>query len=154
MEEKGHIWDTLATFQPHSLGTGDKCHPPCFRVLFERVQQCYILLDPTIGDFKSHRSQLTVPPHLFFQQYITKKIFRALSASWGDGARTPQAPLGSPLQISRSAAQSAASNIIYMTKYDNSRIMQTCLCNVDPLNPHFYIVRLEFTREYIFLILL
>ena len=54
------------------------------------------------------------------------------------------------LQISCNAAHSAASNITYMTKYDNSRIMQTCLCNGDPLKPHFYIVKLEFTREYIF----
>ena len=65
---------------------------------------------------------------------------------------SPPPPLGPALQNSRNAAQSAASNIIYMTKYDNSRIMQPCPCNVDPLKPHFYIVKLEFIREYIFLI--
>ena len=25
--KRGHIWDILATVQPHSLGTGDKCTP-------------------------------------------------------------------------------------------------------------------------------
>ena len=54
---------------------------------------------------------------------------------------------GPALQISHNAAQSAASNIIYMTKYDNSRIMQTCPCNVDLLKPQFYIIKLEFARE-------
>ena len=155
----GHIWDILATFQPHSLGSGDKCTPPCFRVLFGRVQQCYILRDPTKGDFKFDHLQawvtaLSVPSHLFFQQYMSKKfiffIFRALSAS--SGGHVPlRPPLGPALQISRNAAQSAASNIIHMTYYDNSRIMQTCPCNVYPLKPHFYIVKSK-TREYIFLI--
>ena len=28
--------------------------------------------------------------------------------------------------------------------------MQTCTCNEDPLTPHFYIVKLEFTGVYIF----
>ena len=55
------------------------------------------------------------------------------------------------LQISRNAAQSDASNIIYMTKYDNSHIMQTCLCNVDPLKPHFYIVKWSLQGNAIFL---
>ena len=32
--------------------------------------------------------------------------------------------------------------------------MKTCLHNVDPLKPHFYIVKLGFTRVYIFLFLL
>ena len=36
--KRGHIWDILATVQPHSLGTEDKCTPPCFRVLFGKVQ--------------------------------------------------------------------------------------------------------------------
>ena len=31
-------------------------------------------------------------------------------------------------------------------------IMQTCPCNVHPLTPHFYIVKLGFTGVYIFLI--
>ena len=55
--------------------------------------------------------------------------------------------LGPTLKISHNAAQSAASYIIYMAKYDNSHIMQTCPCNVDLLKPHFEIVKLEFTRE-------
>ena len=29
-------------------------------------------------------------------------------------------------------------------------IMQTCPCNVDPLTPHFYIVKLGFTGVFIF----
>ena len=29
-------------------------------------------------------------------------------------------------------------------------IMLTCQCNVDPLTPHFYIVKLGFTGVYIF----
>ena len=60
-------------------------------------------------------------------------------------------PFGPALKISRNAAQSAASKIIDMTKYDNSGIMQTCPCNVNPLKPHFYIIKLEFTRELFFL---
>ena len=28
-------------------------------------------------------------------------------------------------------------------------IMKTCLCNVDPLKPHFYIVKVGFTGVYI-----
>ena len=28
-------------------------------------------------------------------------------------------------------------------------IMLTCLCNIDPLTPHFHIVKLEFTWVYI-----
>ena len=70
--KRGHIWDILATVQPHSLGTGDKCTPPCFRVLFGKVQQCSILRDQTTWDLKSHHlqdgSQLYLCPHLFFQQ--------------------------------------------------------------------------------------
>ena len=53
--KRGHIWDILATGQPHSLGTGDKCLPtPCFRVLFGKEQQCSILRDQPTGDLKSH----------------------------------------------------------------------------------------------------
>ena len=57
--KRGHIWDILATVQSHSLGAGDKC-PPCFRVLFGKVQQCFILRDQTTGDLKSHHLQAGV----------------------------------------------------------------------------------------------
>ena len=33
-------------------------------------------------------------------------------------------------------------------------IMQTCPCNVHPLTPHFYIVKLGFTGVYIFFLFL
>ena len=33
-------------------------------------------------------------------------------------------------------------------------IMKTCPCNVHPLTPHFYIVKLEFTRVYIIFLFL
>ena len=36
----------------------------------------------------------------------------------------------------------------------NISIMQTCPCNNDPLTPHFYLVKLGFTRVYIIFILL
>ena len=101
--EEMHIWDIIATFQPHSLGTGDK-FPPCFKVLFGRVQQCYIIRDPTIGDFKSNHLQARVTLGLF-------------TGGGGGGGHVPlRSHLGLALQIS-----------------------------------HFYIVKLEFTREYIFL---
>ena len=77
--KRGHIWDILATVQPHSLGTGDKCPPPpCFRVLFGNVQQCSILRDQTTGDLKSHHLQagvtaLSVAPP-FLSAVHAKKI--------------------------------------------------------------------------------
>ena len=80
---------------------------------------------------------------LYYYHFIIKSVIKPLAIFYGFKPR---------IQISRNAAQSAASNIIYRTKYDNSRIMQTCPCNVDPLKPHFYRVKLELTREYIFLI--
>ena len=92
--KRGHIWDILATVQPHSLGTGDKCPIPCFRVLFGNVQQCSILRDKTTGDLKSHHLQAGVTalsvPHLFFQQNITFKGTHSLFG--GGGARAPQTP--------------------------------------------------------------
>ena len=36
--------------------------------------------------------------------------------------------------------------------FHHSTIMITCPCNVYPLTPHFYIVKVGFTRVYIFLI--
>ena len=77
MEEGAHL-GLLATVQPHSLGTGDKCPPPCFRVLFGNIQQFSILIDQTTGDLKSHHLQaevtaVSVPPpflsavHVFFK---------------------------------------------------------------------------------------
>ena len=77
--KRGHIWDILATVQPHSFGLGISA-PPCFRVLFGKVQQCCISHDQTTGDLKSHHLQagvtaLSVPPSPpFFQQYM-KKVF-------------------------------------------------------------------------------
>ena len=99
--KRGHIWDILATVQPHSLWTGISALPPCFRVLFGNVQQCSVLRDPTTGDLKSHHLQagvetLSVSP-LFFQQYMNKKVFfscvflRALMASSG-GGHVPLSP--------------------------------------------------------------
>ena len=99
--KRGHIWDILATIQPHSLGTGDKCPlPHCFRVLFGKVQQCSILRDQTTGDLKSHHLQagvtaLSVPPP--FSAVHEKKILllflRALIASSGGGGGTcPSCP--------------------------------------------------------------
>ena len=100
--KRGHIWDILATVQPHSLGTWDKCTPPCFRVLFGKVHQCSILRDPTTGDLKSHHlragvTALSVPPPPFLSAVHEKKIvfvcfLRALMASSGGGARAPEPP--------------------------------------------------------------
>ena len=64
--KRGHIWDILATVQPYSFGLGISV-PPCFRVLFGKVQQCCISRDQTTGDLKSHHLQagvtaLSVPP--------------------------------------------------------------------------------------------
>ena len=40
-------------------------------------------------------------------------------------------------------------NFIYVFFYYYfPSIMQTCPCNEHPLTPHFYIVKLEFTRVY------
>ena len=108
--KRGHIWDILAIVQPHSLGTGDKC-PPCFRVLFGKVQQCSILRDQTTGDLKSHHLQtgvtaLSVPPPPFLSAVYEKKVFcvflRALMASSAGGhvpLSTPPPPLGPALLV-------------------------------------------------------
>ena len=88
--KRGHFWDILATFQPHSLGTGDKCPPPCFRVLFGNVQQCSILRDQTTEDLKSHHLQagvtaLSVPPPFLSAVHDFLDFLRALTASSGGG---------------------------------------------------------------------
>ena len=38
--------------------------------------------------------------------------------------------------------------------YCSGGIMQTCPCDVDPLTPHFYIVKLGFTGVYIIFLFL
>ena len=127
--KEGVHFDTLATFQPHSLGTVDKCPPPppCFRVLSGKVQQCYILRDPTIGDFKSHHLQarvtaLSVPPHLFFQQYMTKKVvFLGRSRPLGGGGG--HVPLRPPLGLAPLRKHAHAINsIFHCCKNDNFQI--------------------------------
>ena len=93
MEEGTHLGHL--SYRP-ALGLGiSPPPPPCFRVLFGKVQQ-------TTGDLKSHHLQagvtaLSVPPslHLFFQQYMKNKCFlsfikRALLAS--SGGTCPSAP--------------------------------------------------------------
>ena len=45
-------------------------------------------------------------------------------------------------------------NEIYKQIDKSSYIMLTCLCNVDPLTPHFYIVKLGFTGVYIIFLFL
>ena len=77
MEEGAHLGHLSYRPAPQP---GDKCPPPCFRVLFGKVQQCSILRDPTTGDLKSQYLQagvtaLSVPPPLFFQQYMKKSLF-------------------------------------------------------------------------------
>ena len=98
--KRGHIWDILATFQPHNLGTGDKCPPPLFPSFVLEGTAVLYPPRPDRGDFKSHHLQarvtaLPVPPHLCFQQYMTKKFFvcfRALFASSGGGGACPSGP--------------------------------------------------------------
>ena len=82
MEEGAHLGHLR--YRP-ALGLGISAPPPCFRVLFEKVQQCSFLCDQTTGDLKSHHLQagvtaLSVPPpqihpHIFFQQFMKKKMF-------------------------------------------------------------------------------
>ena len=99
--KRGHTWDILATIQSNSLAAGDNSPPPCFRVLFGRVQQCSILRDQTTGDLKSHHlqghSSVCAPPppqhtHIYFQQYMTEKsvFLRTLMAS--SGGHVPLSP--------------------------------------------------------------
>ena len=98
--KRGHIWDILATVQPHSFGLGISAPPPCFRVLFGKVQQCCISRELTTGDLKSHHLQagvtaLSVPPP-FLSCSTRKKVFFKRHSwplrGWGGGARAPQAP--------------------------------------------------------------
>ena len=106
VEEGAHLGHLSYRPAPQ-LWTGDKCPPPCFRVLFGKVQQCCISRDQTTGDLKSHHLQAGVtalsvpPPHthtLFFQQYMKKVVFflRALLASSGGGGGG-HVPLRPPL---------------------------------------------------------
>ena len=37
----------------------------------------------------------------------------------------------------------------YLTRHKRVNITKTCLCNIDPLKPHFYTVKLGFTGVYI-----
>ena len=103
MEEGAHLGHL--SYRP-ALGQGISAPPPCFRVLFGKVQQCSILRNQTTGNLKSHHLQagvtaLSVPPlpHLFFQQYMKKFFFlsflRALLGSSGGGGGT--CPSGPPL---------------------------------------------------------
>ena len=105
--KRGHIWDILATVQPHSLGTGDKCSPQLVsEFCFGKVQQCSILRDPTTGDLKSHHLQagvtaLSVPPPPFLSAVHEKKFVFVcfLGHSWplrGGGGGGGQAPLSPP----------------------------------------------------------
>ena len=117
--KRGHIWDIFATVQPHSLGTGDKCPPPCVRILFGKVQQCSILHDQTTGDLKSHhlqanQSSICAPTFSFSSTYF---FLRALTASsGGGGARAPQAPpLGSGTEFRT------------LNNLNNKKITQSCL---------------------------
>ena len=99
--KSGHIWDILLPSSPTAFGLGISAHPPCFRVLFGKVQQCSILRDPTdYRDLKSHHlqagSQLYLSPPLFFQQYMKKSLFFLCVVKGthglfgGGGARAPQ----------------------------------------------------------------
>ena len=72
--------------------------PPCFRVLFGKVQKCSILRDQTTGDLNPIicKFYLCPPSPPFLSAVHEKKFFlsflRALLASSGGGARAPQAP--------------------------------------------------------------
>ena len=109
--KRGHIWDILATVEPHSFGLGISAPPPpCFRVLFGKVQQCCISRDQTTRDFKSYHlqagvSHLCPPPFLsaidlhekksFFYFLLFFKGTHGLFGGGGGGggrARAPQAP--------------------------------------------------------------
>ena len=110
--KRGHIWDILATVEPHSFGLGISAPPPCFQVLFGKVQQCCISRDQTTRDFKSYHLQAGVchlcpPPFLSAVDLHEKKSFfyffllflRALMAS--SGGHVPlRPPLGPALEDS------------------------------------------------------
>ena len=93
MEEGAHLGHL--SYSP-ALGLGLSPPPPCFRVLFGKVQQCSICRDQTTGDLNSIicKFYLCPPPHLFFQQFIKKSIFVVFTGTFGlfGGARAPQAP--------------------------------------------------------------
>ena len=104
MEKGAHLGHLNYRPAPQ-LWTGDKCPPPCFRVLFGKVQKSCISRDQTTGAFKSHHlqagvSHLCPPPLPPFLSAVHEKsffffFFRALMASsvgGGGGARAPQAP--------------------------------------------------------------
>ena len=104
MEEGAHLGHL--SYRP-ALGQG-VIPPPCFRVLFGKVQQCSILRDQTTGNLKSHHLQagvtaLSVPPPPPFLSAVHEKVLlfflsflRALLASSGGGGGTcPSGPLGS-----------------------------------------------------------
>ena len=104
MEEGAYLGHL--SYRP-ALGLGISA-PPCFRVLFGKVQQCSIRRDQTTGDLKSHYLQagvtaISVPPssHPFFQQYMKKSFLsflRALLAS--SGGHVPlRPPLGPALAL-------------------------------------------------------
>ena len=42
--------------------------------------------------------------------------------------------------------------VVFLSISSNQNIMKICPCNVHPLTSHFYMVKLRFTRVYIFLI--
>ena len=102
--KRGHIWDILATVQPWDRGLSP---PPCFRVLFGKVQQCSILRNQTTGNLKSHHLQagvtaLSVPPPPPFLSAVHEKvllfffvIFKGTFGLFGGGGE--HVPLRPPL---------------------------------------------------------
>ena len=97
MEEGAHLGHLNYRPAPQ-LWTGDKCPPPpCFRVLFGKVQKSCISRDQTTGAFKSHHLQAGVshlcPPPPFLSAVHEKSVvfFKGTHGLFG-GARAPQAP--------------------------------------------------------------
>ena len=76
VEEGAHLGHLSYRF-----GLGISAPPPCFRVLFGKVQQCCISRDQTTGDLKSHHLQAGVtalsvppPPHTFLSAVHEKSV--------------------------------------------------------------------------------
>ena len=93
MEEGAHLGHL--SYRP-ALGLGISAPPPCFRVLFGKVQQCSILRYQTTGDLNpiNCKFYLCPPPHLFFQQYMKKSFFKGTFGLFG-GHVPLRPPLGS-----------------------------------------------------------